>query len=504
MSFVCELSGEPLTGAAEVVVTPSGHVCLKRLLLTKLAENGGVDPWSTGPLQESQLVELATKSKVLPPRPQISSLPNLLGLMQTEYDNLVLELFDTRQALEETRRELSQALYQNDAAVRVVARISMERDQARAELEQWTAGAKTAAAVATDGDAATEPPTKKQKTDEVPDVKASQPGAIPAEHLARLTDTWEKLSQERKAQKKQLAAAAPSKETVSKFTELNHKGWHKTSGKQGILSIAQDGDLLATTGRDKQIFVYDKKEGVLSFSLAGIGATTLDLQGTRLVAGANKRVKLFDKEEEIATLELASDVVQVQFHPSGQHVVVLSKDSRLTLCDANLKEVALFEQAGSTYTTGRLHPDGLLYAAGTESGDLQLWDFKSGSLATTLKSDSDDSAITHVSFSSNGYHFASVTAAGKVHAWDLKKQKTMAVLEEISAKTACFDVCGKFLAYAGENGVVVTTVKEWDVVAQWSKKSSGLVWSENSLITCSDKERAVRFHGRGDDAEQGE
>ena len=502
MSFICELSGEPLTGAAEVVVTPSGHICLKRLLLTKLAENGGVDPWSTGPLQESELVNLATKSKVLPPRPQITSLPNLLGLMQSEYDNLVLELFDTRQALEDTRKELSQALYQNDAAVRVVARISMERDQARQELQQWSAGVKTAAVtVATDGDSATEPPAKKQKTDAPVKIDA-QPGSakIPDDQLLILTNTWEKLSQERKAQKKDLVAAAPSKERLSKFTEIAHKGWHKSSGKQGLLGIVQDGDFVATTGRDKQVCVYDTKEGVVSFSVAGVGGTSsLDLQGTRVVVGVDKTVKLFVKDQESATLELESEVVQVQFHPSGQHVVVLLKDSRLILCDANLQEIASFGEEGTTYTAGRLHPDGLLYAAGTESGDLQLWDFKSGGLATTLRSESDDTAVAEVSFSSSGYHFVSVTFSGKVHVWDLKKQKTMAVLEEISAKTACFDVSGKYLAYAGEKGVVLTALKEWGILAQWARKTSGMVWSAESLVTCSDKERAVRFHGVGDD-----
>lgn len=55
----------------------------------------------------------------------------LLSTMQTEWDSLMVETFNLKSALEETRRELSQALYQNDAAVRVIARLSMERDQAR-------------------------------------------------------------------------------------------------------------------------------------------------------------------------------------------------------------------------------------------------------------------------------------------------------------------------------------------------------------------------------------
>jgi pre-mRNA-processing factor 19 len=58
-------------------------------------------------------------------------------MLQSEYDVVLLELHDTRVSLEETRRELSSALYQNDAAVRVVARLAQERDEARGKLEGY-------------------------------------------------------------------------------------------------------------------------------------------------------------------------------------------------------------------------------------------------------------------------------------------------------------------------------------------------------------------------------
>ena len=145
-TFVCALTGtSPLT---DPVVTPSGYICSRKLLLTKLAENGGSDPFdssSSNPrqLDESTLIELSTKdnnngSNCVPPRPPTAtSLPSLLGMVQNEFDAVLLELYDTRKALEETRRELSSALYQNDAAVRVVARIVKERDEARSKLEEF-------------------------------------------------------------------------------------------------------------------------------------------------------------------------------------------------------------------------------------------------------------------------------------------------------------------------------------------------------------------------------
>jgi pre-mRNA-processing factor 19 len=94
--MVCEISGEPLQGTVnEVVVTPSGHICIKRLLLTKLSENGGLDPFESKlPLSEDQLVTLQTPGSggsMAPPRPQATSLPNLLGLLQKEYDAMVSE-----------------------------------------------------------------------------------------------------------------------------------------------------------------------------------------------------------------------------------------------------------------------------------------------------------------------------------------------------------------------------------------------------------------------------
>ena len=119
-TFICALTGQsPLT---DPVVTPSGYICSRKLLLTKLAENGGVDPFDNTSgvrrLDEGSLVELNTSSSssasgnAAPPRPpKATSLPSLLGMLQNEFDAVLLELYDTRKVLEETRRELSSALY---------------------------------------------------------------------------------------------------------------------------------------------------------------------------------------------------------------------------------------------------------------------------------------------------------------------------------------------------------------------------------------------------------
>jgi pre-mRNA-processing factor 19 len=557
MSLTCELSGEPLASTSdEVVATPSGHVCLKRLLLAKLSENGGMDPFEPireRPLSEEQLIGLVgvnsngVNNKIPPPRSSETSIPNLLQTIQTEYDALVLELFDTRKALEETRKELSQALYQNDAAVRVVARLSMERDAARHELERWNASVvvggnnDAAGAGAEAGAEATAMETTTTPTDELApktkrrrvDVVSSSTSMplkndLPQEDLNAMVTTWQQLQPQRKPSLSAAKAAAPTPDDLANFTEVDKKSWHKSTCRSVTCMAASsasttdttNSNLVATAGKDKQLIVYHTIEKVVKHTIhLGSVATCVDIHGSLVVAGDEKgKLQVFSVEDASSVgtwhTEGGASIVDVRIHPTTKHLCVATSNGRLVVCcildegEERVQTVAQFYEGDDSnsetvqYSCGALHPDGLLYAAGTTKGQVHMWDFKNKVLASTLQEGDADDAVVAVAFSNNGYHLATAHDSAAVRFWDLRKQKTMAVmnvgkelLESVTSLT--YDPSGQYVAFGGKGGVKITTVKKWETTASLeSNVVSGLVWNDPSIVgTCSNKQRAVYFHG---------
>lgn len=73
-----------------------------------------------------------------PRPPTLTSIPALLATFQNEWDSLALETYNLKEQLARSREELATALYQHDAAIRVIARLTKERDEARDALGKVT------------------------------------------------------------------------------------------------------------------------------------------------------------------------------------------------------------------------------------------------------------------------------------------------------------------------------------------------------------------------------
>jgi pre-mRNA-processing factor 19 len=56
-----------------------------------------------------------------------------------EYDAVMLEMFELRDALRGARKEVAQSLYMHDAACRTIARLTQEKEAAQKALENLRA-----------------------------------------------------------------------------------------------------------------------------------------------------------------------------------------------------------------------------------------------------------------------------------------------------------------------------------------------------------------------------
>jgi pre-mRNA-processing factor 19 len=487
-TLLCALSGQPLL--EDAVITPSGRICSKSLLLSKLADNGGSDPFTKQPLDEMQLIALQNDS-IIPPRPSATSMPALLKLLNSEYSNLVLELFDARQLLEDTRKELSQSLYQNDAAVRVIARLAMERDAARQELMTWKASAAAApVAVAAPVAPQEQQPVVEGGDDEPVQKRArTAANAIPAAHVELMTQTWQKLSQARKAEKKQVTANAPTAEILKEFKEVDKKSYHKTRGKQGIVAMGTSSASIVTAGRDKQVCVYNGEQVVQTYSVGECTVTDI-LEDWVAIGNIDNTVVVLKGEDELFKLTLDQQIVSLHLHPSQQHLIVTTTTG-IHIYDMT-GEALTFFSSEDEITCAALHPDGLLHAVGTSTGKMCLWDFKSQKLASTLTN--SEAPLSSICFSNNGYHLATISDTLAI--WDLKKQAVMYNFAGTAATAVTFDPSGKYLAYGGATSVVICAVKEWTPICTLEAKViTNLSWTQEQLISTSVKERMVRFYG---------
>ena len=127
----CSISGT--TPEDPVISSKTGHL-YERSLITKALQETGECPVTKTPMTLEDLLEVKSSKMVKPRATAAASIPGLLSIFHNEWDALMLETHELRVDLHGTRQELSHALYQHDAACRVISRLIKERDEAREAL----------------------------------------------------------------------------------------------------------------------------------------------------------------------------------------------------------------------------------------------------------------------------------------------------------------------------------------------------------------------------------
>ncbi|KAB2067648.1 hypothetical protein ES319_A09G242400v1 [Gossypium barbadense] len=461
----CSISGE--VPEEPVVSTKSGLLYEKRLIERHISDYGKC-PVTGEALTMDDIVPVKTGKIVKPRSLTAASIPGMLGMFQNEWDALMLSNFALEQQLHTARQELSHALYQHDAACRVIARLKKERDEARSLLAQAERQAPLPASAATANVSALSNGKRAAESEDMgPGGKRMRPG-VSDSIIAELTECNAALSQQRK--KRQIPPTLAPIDALERYTQLSSHPLHKTN-KPGITSIDINlsKDIVATGGVDSSAVLFDRTSGEILSTLSGhskkVTSVKFVAQNDVFLSGsADKTVRIWQGSEDgkydcrHILKDHTAEVQAVTVHATNNYFVTASLDT--TWCFYDLSSGLCLTQVEDPsnsmgYTSAAFHPDGLILGTGTTGATVRIWDVKSrGNVA--------------ISFSENGYFLATAAHDG-VKLWDLRKLKNFRSFElydqDTPTNSVDFDHSGSYLAIAGSD---IRVYQVGSVKAEWN------------------------------------
>ncbi|PNH07333.1 U-box domain-containing protein 72 [Tetrabaena socialis] len=487
----CSISGTVPEQA--VVSVKSGHL-FEKSLIDKYVRETGKCPVTGEPLALDELLPLKINKTVKPRTAPATSIPGLLSLFHDEWDANMLELHNTRTQLHQTRQELSHALYQHDAATRVIARLLKERDEARAVLsdmkQQYAAelaAAQTAARAAAEAKAEAEGGRRPK-------------AGIPDDILADLAEVNSTLSKGRK--KRPLPDSLATAEDLASLALSGSFPLHKTTAG-GIVALdvnPQQQGIVVTAGADASVQLFDYLQGRTLASLEGhskrcTGVAYL-LADLLVSSSADKTARVWrggdggsDSSWQCAAVlrDHTAEVVGVTAHPSRRYFVTASADASWAFYDVEsltcLRQLGADEGPGEPYTCLQFHPDGLILGTGTEGKAIRIWEVKQQKAVAACEGHAG--AIRCLAFSENGYHLASVSD-DCVKLWDLRKLQNFKTLEPFTdgpCASVAFDHSGQYLAVGGPAVKIYGQKQQWSelrTLSEVPKRAAVLRWGPDA------------------------
>jgi len=391
-------------------------------------------------------------NKTVKPRPvTATSIPSMLQLCQNEWDALMLETYTLKQHLETVRQELAHALYQHDAACRVIARLIKERDSAKSTLANLQG----------------QIPEPRREADQVAmEVETSN---VLADIIKdRLVQKSQTLSKERK--KRQISPSLATEDTIRDYTvQSSDTGLHKTT-PPGIscLDIHPTKDLVLTGGLDSDLSLFNTQTRKQVAKISGHNKRVNDVafhpsEDVIISCSQDRTVRVWrssgdDKYTLAHSIARAhtDDVVGVSLHATGDYLASASNDKSWAFHDIR-SGTTLTKTTDPSIKAGfssiSFHPDGLILGTGTKDNLVRIWDIKAQANVATFEGHT--APVEGLSFSENGYHLA--TAGGdSVKLWDLRKLTNFHNIPLSGDVTSVsFDHSGLYLIVAHGNSISI-------------------------------------------------
>jgi len=489
--MICSLSGE--TPEEPVVSLKSGHVFEKRLIEKYLETNNGICPATQQPLTKEDLLPVKV-NKVVKPRPTTAtSIPATLQIFQNEWDALMLETYTLKQQLDSVRQELSHALYQHDAACRVIARLIKERDDARNAL----ATLKSSGRVGGGSDA-----------DSMDVDSTSSFRGISEDIQTKLIQKSQELSKDRR--KRTTSPTLATAEDIKSYQVTSSHNTHSSSAP-GVLCVdihPTQQNLILTGGVDAAAIVFDlsSKKIVRSFKEHKSKINDVLFHPTQdllFTCSADNLAKVWSGSDEKSVHTVKThqgSVVGCTLHPTGDYWVTASQDQTWAFHDIAASTCVAQVGIERSIEEVQFHPDGLILGLGTTDGAVKIWDVKSQKEAATFPG--HKGAISGISFSENGYYLATSAEDNTIRLWDLRKAKsihTITLPDNFAASSVQFDYSGTYLAASGSE-IRVFMGKTLNHIASFTKHTNtvtDVTWGKDAQFLVSvSLDRSTKVWGK--------
>uniref|UniRef100_A0A8C8FHK8 Pre-mRNA-processing factor 19 n=1 Tax=Oncorhynchus tshawytscha TaxID=74940 RepID=A0A8C8FHK8_ONCTS len=470
-------------------VSPVSNQVFERRLIEKYIAENGTDPMNGQPLSEEQLIDIKVSHPIRPKAPSSTSIPAILKALQDEWDAVMLHSFTLRQQLQTTRQELSHALYQHDAACRVIARLTKEVTAAR-EVSNKTCPILVLLFILhfiSQAGGAGEPMEVSEQVGMIPEIIQKRGKTVP-EELVRTED-------------------------LSKYRQVaTHAGLHSAS-VPGILSLdlcPSDTNKVLTGGADRNVVVFDKKEEQIIATLKGHTKKVTSViyhpsQSVVFSASPDSTIRVWSVTGgncvQVVRAHEAS-VTGLSLHATGDYLLSSSEDQYWAFSDIQTGRVltkVTDEAAGCALTCAQFHPDGLIFGTGTADSQIKIWDLKERTNVANFPG--HIGPVTSIAFSENGYYLATGAQDSSVKLWDLRKLKNFKTITldnnyEVK-RSLVFDQSGTYLAVGGTD-IRVYICKQWSEVLNFTEHTgvvTGVAFGEHAqFLTSTGMDRSLKFY----------
>ncbi|KAL7067580.1 U-box domain-containing protein [Cryptosporidium serpentis] len=456
MSLICSISGAL---ARDPVISKTGYI-FERKLIEEYVKSNGKCPFSNDALAVDDLISIHTDSGITPRLPANTSIPGLLEMLQTEWDATMTELFQLRLQVDQLKMQLSQSLYQQDAACRVIAKLIKERDSARKDLEEIQ------------NRILENPPinisrsTEESANDRKDEILQEYDGISMSlvDEYIKYADTMRPLRKKREF----VNLASPMDLKSLDHSRLSFKLGSKSSNvllecsqlykNKVIITGHSDGDMYLTdTQKGDSICRIESKACTSILSLLAIQSVNFDVNipGSIIVSNSGDTGILLysltgtvnlENKSDLYTLKssiflgskTATEFSNLSAHPLNKQFLANSKKQSLfSYIDIETSKAICTQHLSDnvSYNYASFHPDGLIIGGIFDGGEvIDIWDIRNMNIATQLKEQlgipkNNCSDKLQLCFSNNGYYLFSTTSNGSILLWDLRKGSVLQNIE---------------------------------------------------------------------------